>query len=108
MSGSELVSLVLLGFGTVVIAWCSLALLLLPSPHDQLHYVSLMVTLAVPAIGLAVLIKEGLTLSGLKTVLIALLFLFTGPVLTHATGRAIRIREEGGWRPPIENEEAES
>jgi multicomponent Na+:H+ antiporter subunit G len=49
------------------------------------------------AIAAAVLVEEPLSSAGIKSVLVALVMLTTGPVLIHATARAARVRERGRW-----------
>lgn len=60
---------------------------------------------------LAVSVQQGLDENTGETLLDALLFMvIAGPYLTHATIRAARVRERGGWRPgkgrqaPLEEE----
>jgi multisubunit Na+/H+ antiporter MnhG subunit len=45
----------------------------------------------------AVTVQESFSLIGNKALLIAVFFLVSGPVLVHATARAVRVREQGGW-----------
>jgi multisubunit Na+/H+ antiporter MnhG subunit len=61
-------------------------------PLDRLHYTGPASTVAPVALALAVLLREGASIAGVKTILVAALLLAQGPVLTHATARALVAR----------------
>jgi multicomponent Na+:H+ antiporter subunit G len=62
---------------------------------DRLHYLSPACTAGPIFITAAIVVREGFSVSGNKAILVALLIVVTGPVLTHATARAARVRGVG-------------
>jgi multisubunit Na+/H+ antiporter MnhG subunit len=86
---------VLLGVGVAAVLLGCLGLLASSGPFEQLHFTGPPTTIAPAAIAAAVLIEEPLSSMGVKAVLTAGILLVTGPVLVHATARAIRIRRHG-------------
>jgi multisubunit Na+/H+ antiporter MnhG subunit len=66
--------------------------------HDRLHYLAPAALGAVP-IALAILVREGPSMIGLKAVVLAAILVVTSPILVHATTRVARIAEQGDWRP---------
>ena len=89
---------VLLGFALVVLAVSALGLLLMPNLLDRLHYLGPASTVAPALVAAAVVVVEAFDHQGIDAVLLALFLAAIGPVLTHATARAARIRERGDWR----------
>jgi multisubunit Na+/H+ antiporter MnhG subunit len=87
-----MVATVLLAAGVAVELLACAGVVLMPTALDRLHYASagLTATLLVAA---AVVVREGATTLASRAALIALVSLFTAPVLTHATARAIDARE---------------
>jgi multisubunit Na+/H+ antiporter MnhG subunit len=83
--------------GTIVSALAALGLLATSNPYDQLHFTGPATVIGPVAIAAAVLVEEPLSSAGVKSVLVALIMLGTGPVLVHATARAARVRERGRW-----------
>jgi multicomponent Na+:H+ antiporter subunit G len=88
---------VLLGLGVAAILLSTLGVLVMRDALDRLHFTAPASTLAPVCFAAAVLIEEPLSAAGVKAVLVALIIVVTTPVLSHATARAARIREEGGW-----------
>jgi monovalent cation/proton antiporter MnhG/PhaG subunit len=69
----------------------------MPSFYDRLHYVGPASTLGAFLIGAALVVQNALKQQGVKSIMVVLLLVTIGPVLTHATARAARIREFGRW-----------
>jgi multisubunit Na+/H+ antiporter MnhG subunit len=89
---------VLLGLAVVIVAGGALGVLLMRDAYQKLHFVTPAALIAPILVALAVLVQMGLYENTGETFL-ALFFLVTaGPYLSHATMRAIRIRETGDWR----------
>jgi multisubunit Na+/H+ antiporter MnhG subunit len=65
---------------------------LMRRPLDRLHYTSAS-TVAVVAFCAAVVVRESASLISLKALLLGAFMLVASPVLVHATGRAIHLRE---------------
>ena len=89
---------VLLGLAVLVVAGASLGVLLMRDAYQKLHFVTPAALVAPVLVALAVLVQTGLDENTGETC-VALLFLaVAGPYLSHATMRAIRVRETGDWR----------
>jgi monovalent cation/proton antiporter MnhG/PhaG subunit len=93
----EVVVDVLLALGVATALLGALGLLATRNPYDQLHFTGPATVIGPVAIAAAVLVEEPLSSAGVKSVLVALILLGTGPVLVHATARAARVRERGRW-----------
>lgn len=98
-------AVILLAMGSAIILISCLGLWRMPTAYDRLHYVGPAATLGVLFIATAVILTEGFSQTGTKAFLILLIILLTNPVLTHATARAMRIREYGRWRVLPEEKE---
>lgn len=88
MSGALVVA------GVVVLAFSCLGVLLMRGALARLHYVSVS-TLGAVLVVAGVLVRDGASLIGLKAVLVGAFLVATGPVLGHATARAIYTRSRG-------------
>jgi multicomponent Na+:H+ antiporter subunit G len=84
---------VLVGAGTVVAVFASLAALRGRSVFRRLHYVTLLTSVASPLIGIGVVVANGFGLAGATVLAIVVLLAVTGPVLSAATGRLNAQRE---------------
>jgi monovalent cation/proton antiporter MnhG/PhaG subunit len=93
--GLLVAALLVVGVG-VTLASC-IGVLVMRDAYDRLHYTAPATTIAPPAIAAAIVLEERLSAAGIKALLVALALLVTNPVLTHATARAARIRQLGGW-----------
>jgi multicomponent Na+:H+ antiporter subunit G len=98
MTAREIVELVLVALGVLSALVCCVGLVAMRDAYDRLHFMSAASTVAPIPIVLAVIVNQRLNSTGIKALLILLLVLVTGPVLTHAIGRAARIRERGNAR----------
>ena len=83
----------LLGIGVAVQVFAALGVLLMRDALDRLHYVGAS-AVGIAGVCAAVVVGEGPSLIGLKAVLTAAFLLVTGPVLAHATARAIHLHRE--------------
>jgi multicomponent Na+:H+ antiporter subunit G len=80
--------------GVVVLAFSCLGVLLMRGALARLHYVSVS-TLGAVLVVAGVLVRDGASLIGVKAVLVGAFLVATGPVLGHATARAIYTRSRG-------------
>lgn len=71
---------------------------------DRLHYASAGYTVGPFCVLAAILIREKLTSAGLDAIAAVGLLLLTGPLVVHATGRAIRRHEDGAFEPRPQEE----
>jgi multisubunit Na+/H+ antiporter MnhG subunit len=86
---------VLLTIGVASVLLSAAGLLAARDAWDKLNYAGAATIIGPLAIAAAVLVEEPLSAAGVKAVLVAIIMVFTGPVLVHATARAGRIREHG-------------
>jgi monovalent cation/proton antiporter MnhG/PhaG subunit len=87
--------------GVVVLAcWLGcLGMWRMREPMQALHYLSIPATLGAMALTAAVFVQTGSTQASWKMLLIAIIFLASNSIVTHATARAFRARELGHWEP---------
>jgi multicomponent Na+:H+ antiporter subunit G len=97
---------VLLFAGVALLLFCALGMLAMASAYDRLHYASAAGWGAL-LVALAIVARESLSLIGDKALLTAIVLVVCGPVLSHATARAGRIRERGAWNPDPPGQESE-
>ncbi len=78
--------------------------------YDKLHFGSLGATIGISAFVLGILLHDGFSQSGIKSIIAGVAIVITNPILTHATARAARIRQLGEIMPgsdPSEQDQAE-
>jgi multicomponent Na+:H+ antiporter subunit G len=90
---------VLLFAGVLLLLMCALGVLVMDSAYDRLHY-ACAAGWGAGLIAAAILVRESVSLIADKALLSAAILVVCGPVLSHATARAGRIRERGEWNPP--------
>lgn len=83
----------LMVLGIAVFAFASLGVLVMPGALARLHYVSVAV-LGVVLVAAAVVVHNGASLISVKALFVAAFMATTGPVLAHATARALHVRQE--------------
>jgi monovalent cation/proton antiporter MnhG/PhaG subunit len=99
MTNHLLITSILLGIAVGLAIVCSIGLLVMRDPYQRIHFSSPIVTLSMLLICVAVFIEESDSQARIKVVLIYVLMLVMNSVLSHATARAIRIRQTGHWEP---------
>lgn len=107
MSVREIIVAVLLGLGVLVEFLCAVGVLVLRNPFARLHYLTPATSIGPLAIAAAVLVAESDTQARIKSVLVAVVLLVTGPILTHATARAAWTRLQTRPNSPDENRREE-
>jgi multisubunit Na+/H+ antiporter MnhG subunit len=95
----DIVTDVLLGLAVAVVISASVGVLVMRDPYQKLHFVTPAALIAPILVTLAVLVRMGLSENTGETCLALLFMVAAGPFLSHATVRAIRVREKGDWRP---------
>lgn len=102
------VAMVLLVSGVALQLLSVIGLTAMRDVFDRLHYVGL-ASFGTLLIGAAILLQQGFSLIGDKSLAIGVLLVMLSPVLVHTTARSLRIRERGDWREGIEraNEEGQ-
>ena len=103
----EVIADVLLALAVLVVAASALGVLIMPDAYARLHYVTPAAVVAPVLVALAVFVTEGLDENTGETVVALFFMVVAAPFLSHATIRAIRVREAGDWRghPPAEHPE---
>ena len=90
---------VLLGVAVLIVAGASVGVLLMRDAYQKLHFVTPAALVAPFLVALAVLVQMGWDENTGETCLALFFLVIAGPYLSHATMRAIRVRETGDWRP---------
>ncbi len=98
MIWKDLAVLVLIGIGCLGFIFTALGLLFTRDVFDQIQFLAPASLVGVVAIALAVLVQEGFNQAGVKALVIAFLFFWANPILSHATARAARVRHRGQWQ----------
>lgn len=101
----DVVAYLLLGLAVLVVAGAGLGILLMRDAYSKLHFVTPAALVAPVLVTLALLVRNGLTENTGETCLALVFLVIAGPYLSHATVRAIRVREKGDWRPGKPEEE---
>lgn len=89
---------ILLGLAVATVLSAAVGVLVMRDAYDKLHFVTPAALVAPALVALAVLVQAGLVVNTGETCLALLLMVIAGPFISHATVRAIRIREKGDWR----------
>ena len=92
------IALLLSGAVAVELA-CALALFVVKDSFDRLHFLGPAATLGPLLVVGALVVENALSTNGVKAILAGGLLLLTGPIVTHATARAARVRQFGHWEP---------
>lgn len=94
----DVVAYLLLGLAVLVVAGAGLGILLMRDAYQKLHFVTPAALVAPVLVTLALLVRSGLNENTGETCLALVFLVIAGPYLSHATMRAIRVREKGDWR----------
>lgn len=94
----DIVADVLLGLAVVTVLTASVGVLVMRDAYAKLHYVTPAALIAPVLVALAIFVQAGLYENTGETFLALAFMVIAGPYLSHATVRAIRIREKGDWR----------
>ncbi|HLK76970.1 MAG TPA: monovalent cation/H(+) antiporter subunit G [Streptosporangiaceae bacterium] len=88
----------LLGLAVLVVLGASVGVLVMRDPYQKLHFVTPAALVAPALVALAIFVQAGLVENTGETLVALVFMVIGGPFLSHATMRAIRIRETGDWR----------
>jgi multicomponent Na+:H+ antiporter subunit G len=89
---------VLLGAGILVQLVSCLGVMVMPNLMDRLHFLTPATSFGPAFIAAAIVVEEVLDHQGIVAMMVAGFLVTFGPVLSHATARAARIRQHGDWR----------
>jgi multicomponent Na+:H+ antiporter subunit G len=99
MSVKDVVEAVLVVAGIALVLIACLGLAVGRDVYDRLHFLSVGGTLGPVLVAAGIVVEAGL--DGLKAILVAMVFLVTGPVMSHAIARAAHLSDERrGKRSP--------
>lgn len=101
----EVVTDVLLALAVLTVAAAALGVAIMPDAYARLHYVTPAAVVAPVFVTLAIFVREGLDENTGETIIALVFMLVTAPYLSHATIRAMRVRERGDWRQPREQQQ---
>jgi multicomponent Na+:H+ antiporter subunit G len=96
MSAKDVVEAVLVVTGIAAVLVACLGLAVGRDVYDRLHFLAVGGTAGPILVAAGIVVEAGL--DGLKAVLVAVTFLVTGPVMSHAIARAARLAEERGGK----------
>lgn len=96
----EVITDVLLAAAVATVAASALGVAFMRDHYARLHYVAPASVVAPVLVALAVLVTQGLDENTGETVLALVFVIGAAPFLSHATVRAMRVRDEGDWRGP--------
>lgn len=94
MTFMDILACAFLVAGVLGFALTSMGLLSARGLNDQIHYLAPGTLVGSGAISIAIVLREGFSQIGVKTILVLVLLFISNPILSHATARAGRIREE--------------
>ena len=94
----QVVADALLAAAVLVVAGAALGVLLMPGAYAKLHFVTPAAIVAPVFVAAAVFVQEGLDENTGETFVALFFMVVAGPFLSHATIRAIRVRQHGDWR----------
>ena len=72
----------------------------MPDAYARLHYVTPAAIVAPVLVTLAIFVREGLDENTGETIVALFFMIVAAPFLSHATIRAMRVRDSGDWRQP--------
>lgn len=104
MSAGDGIAAILLILGVGVELLCSLGVLVMRGAYDRLHYTG-PASFGAVLISAAIVVHEGFSMIGVKSILIAAFLLLSSPVLVHVTARVARLRERGNLEASAEEVE---
>ncbi len=96
---------VLLGLAVLTVAAAAIGVAVMPDAYARLHYVTPAAIVAPVFVTLAIFVREGLDQNTGETVLALFFMIVAAPFLSHATIRAMRVRDRGDWRRPPAREQ---
>jgi multisubunit Na+/H+ antiporter MnhG subunit len=95
----DIFSDILLGLAVLIVLASSIGVLVMRDAYQKLHFVTPVGLVAPALVALAVMVQHGVHEMTGEAFLALFFMILAGPFLSHATIRAIRVREKGDWRP---------
>ena len=97
---TEVISAVLLVAGLMVVVGSCAGMAVLDDPLDRLHLTTPAAMLGSTGICASVVVRVGLSASGLAAIGVAVILIAANPLVGHAVARAIAIRHGATWAEP--------
>lgn len=98
MSWQSIAADVMLAVAVLLVAVSSVGVLVMRDAYQKVHFVTPISLIAPVFVAVAVTLRAGWSEPTGQTWLAVVIVCIAGPVLSHATVRAIRVRERGDWR----------
>ena len=95
----DIFSDILLGLAVLIVLASAVGVLVMRDAYQKLHFVTPAALVAPALVALALLVQHGVYEMTGEAFLALFFMVIAGPFISHATIRAIRVREEGDWRP---------
>lgn len=89
---------ILLGLAVLIVLTSAIGVLVMRDAYQKLHFVTPAALIAPALVALAVMVQHGVYENTGESFLALLFMIIAGPFISHATIRAIRVREKGDWR----------
>jgi multicomponent Na+:H+ antiporter subunit G len=99
MSAADIAVTALLTFGVAVELLCCIGVFVMDDAYDKLHYLGPAAIVGPVAIAVAIVVRESFSQAGIKALLTAGLLVVASPVMSHATARALYIRQRDHIEP---------
>jgi monovalent cation/proton antiporter MnhG/PhaG subunit len=96
----EIITDGLLALAVLTVAAAALGVAVMPDAYARLHYVTPAAVVAPLFVTLAIFVREGFDENTGETVVALVFMVAAAPFLSHATIRAMRVRDRGDWRQP--------
>jgi multisubunit Na+/H+ antiporter MnhG subunit len=108
MTVTGVISVVLLMAGLVVVVCSCVGMAVLDDPMDRLHLATPAAMLGSAGICAAIVVRYGLSASGLAAIGVAVILITVNPLAGHAVARAIAVRRGVIWSDPSDESAAPS
>ena len=95
----DVISDILLGLAVLIVLTSAVGVVVMRDAYAKLHFVTPAGLVAPALVALAVMVQHGVYENTGETFLALFFMIIAGPFISHATIRAIRVREKGDWRP---------
>ena len=95
----DIFSDILLGLAVLIVLASGVGVLVMRDAYRKLHFVTPVALVAPALVALAVMVQHGVYENTGESFLALFFMIVAGPFVSHATIRAIRVREKGDWRP---------
>lgn len=102
MTVTGVISAVLLVAGLVVVVASCVGMAVLDDPLPRMHLTTPAAMLGSAGICAAVVVRVGLSASGLAAIGVAVILIIVNPLAGHAVARAIAIRRGATWSDPAD------